>query len=142
MANQASNHIKYLIATGVINFSTNAFKIILMASGFVFDKDTHANYSDVVASELPNLGFGYTRFTKALAGVAITEDDLNDIAKIAWSPVSWTAGGGAIGPTRGAIIIDDTIANDPIVGFIDFLADYTQADGGVMTLSTIEVRLT
>lgn len=110
-----------------------------MQSGFIFDPDAHALYADVVADELAT-NFGYTQFTKALAGVAIDEDDLNNRSNVTWNPVSWTAGGGAIGPTCGAIIIDDTAPNDPVVGFIDFLADYTQADGGVATLSGAGVR--
>lgn len=142
MASAASNHIKYLVATGVINFLTNAFKIILMESGFVFDPDTHANYADVSAGEL-TAGFGYLQLSKALSTPpVITEDDLNNRATVEWNAVTWTAAGGSIGPTCGAIIIDDTIANDPVVGFLDFLADYTQADGGTMTISDIEVRLT
>lgn len=140
MANQASNHCKYLLATGAINFASDAFKIILMSSGFIFDPDADALYADVVADELPT-GFGYTRLTKALAGVVITEDDLDNRAEIVWNSVSWTAVAGAIGPTGGAIIIDDTVAADPVIGFIDFGAEFTQADGGVMTLSAIEVRI-
>ncbi len=140
MANQASNHIKYLLATGAINFSTNSFLIILMQSGFVFDKDTHEEYGDVVASELPT-GNGYTQGVKVLAGVAVTEDDVDDRCEVTWSNPQWTAAGGAIGPSSGAIIIDDTVANDPIVGYIDFGGDYTQADGGTMTLTSTEVRI-
>lgn len=140
MANKTSNHLKYLVATGVINFSTHTFIIILMQSGFIFDEDAHALYAEVVADELAT-GFGYVQFTKVLAGVTITEDDVNDRANVAWSAASWTAGGGSIGPTGGAIVLDSTAANDPVVGYIDFENDYTQVDGGVMTLSGIEFRI-
>ena len=50
MASTASNKIKYLLATKAIDFLNDSFKIILMASGFVFDKDTHHGYADVSAS--------------------------------------------------------------------------------------------
>jgi hypothetical protein len=140
MANQASNKIKYLLATGAINFSTNSFKIILMVSGFVFNKDTHHAYANVIASELAS-GFGYLQGTKALAGVAVTEDDTNDICSVIWSNVTWTAAAGAIGPVSGAIIFDDTEASDSIVGYIDFGGDLTQADGGVLTLSGVSVTI-
>lgn len=140
MSNQASNHIKYLLATKAIDFSSDTFKIILMQSGFVFDKDAHEEYADVSGSELPN-GNGYTTGGETLAGVAVTEDDVNDRCGVSWSNKSWTAVGGSIGPACGAIIYDDTVANDPIVGFIDFLADYTQADGGVATITNIAVRI-
>ena len=140
MANQAPNHIKYLLATAVINFSTHTFKMILMQSGFVFNKDTHALYADVVGSELAN-GNGYTTLGAILAGIAVTEDDTDDRAEIVWSNRSWTANGGPIGPASGAIIYDDSVASDPIVGYIDFLGDYTQPDGGTVTIIAPEVRI-
>jgi len=140
MANQASNHIKYLLATAAIDFANDTFQIILMQSGFVFDKDADEEYADVVGDELPN-GNGYTTAGETLAGVAVAEDDVDDRAEVTWNNVSWTAVGGPIGPACGAIIYDDTVANDPIVGFIDFGADYTQADGGVATLTNVGVRV-
>ncbi len=140
MANQASNHIKYLLATKAIDFANDVFKIILMASGFVFDKDAHEEYADVSGNELPTLN-GYTQKDKTLAGVAVTEDDVDDRTEVTWNAVSWTAAGGAIGPTPGAIIIDETVANDPIVGYIDFGAEYTQAEGGTATINNPEVRI-
>jgi len=140
MANQAANHLKYLLATGVIDFSLDSFKIILMESGFIFNKDTHHNYADVLASELAT-GFGYTQGAKVLAGVVVTEDDTNDRTEVTWTNPSWTAAGGDIGPASGAIIYDDTVANDPIVGYIDFSGDYTQADGGIATLGSVGVRI-
>lgn len=142
MASAASNKIKYMIAMGLVNFSTNLFKIILMQSGFIFNKDTHELYANVVGSELPT-DHGYTQFTKDLSPApTINEDDGNDRATVEWNAVSWSATGGPIGPTCGAIILDDTVAGNPVVGFLDFLASYTQADGGTMTISDIEVRLT
>jgi hypothetical protein len=140
MANQASNHIKYLLATKAISFSADTFKIILMQSGFVFDKDAHEEYSDVSGNELATAN-GYTTGGNTLAGVAVTEDDVDDRCEVTWNNVTWTATTGPIGPACGAIIYDDTVANDPIVGWLDFTTDYTQAAGGTMTLNSIEVRL-
>jgi len=37
-----SNHFKYMKATGGINLLTDSIKILLMRSGFTFNKDTHA----------------------------------------------------------------------------------------------------
>jgi hypothetical protein len=140
MANQASNKIKYLLATAAINFSTHTFRMILMQSGFAFNKDTHHYYADVSGSELGN-GNGYATLGAVLAGVTVTEDDTDDRAEIVWSNRSWTATGGPIGPASGAIIYDDSVANDPIVGYIDFLGDYTQPDGGTVTVIAPEVRI-
>ena len=143
MATAASNKLKYLLASKIIDFANDSFKIILMGTGFTFDKDTHHGYADVSASEL-STGNGYTKNTKTLAGVAVTEDDTDDRCEITWSNVTWTASGGAIGPSPGAIIYDDTVTtptDDPIVGYIDFGGDQTQADGGTATISNIEVRI-
>jgi hypothetical protein len=140
MANQSSNKIKYLLATAAINFSTQTFRMILMQSGFVFNKDTHHEYLNVAGSELGN-GNGYTTLGAVLAGVTVTEDDTDDRAEVLWSNRSWTATGGPIGPASGAIIYDDSVANDPIVGYIDFLGDYTQPDGGTVTIIAPEVRI-
>jgi len=140
MANQVSNHFKFLLATGVIDLSADSFKIILMESGFIFSKDNHAQYADVLASELAT-GNGYTQGTKVLAGVVVTEDDIDDRCEVVWSNPSWTAGGGPIGPSPGAIIYDDTVPNDPIVGYIDFGAEYTQVDGGTFTVAGVELRV-
>ena len=143
MATSASNKLKFLLASKVIDFANDSFKIILMDTGFTFNKDTHHGYADVSASELAT-GSGYTQDTKTLAGVAVTEDDTDDRCEVTWSNVTWTASGGAIGPSPGAIIYDDTVTTpteDPIIGYIDFGGDQTQADGGTATISGIEVRI-
>jgi hypothetical protein len=143
MASTVANKIKYLLATKAIDFANDSFKIILMDTGFTFNKDTHHAYSDVSASELAT-GNGYTRDTKTLSGVSVTEDDTDDRTEVTWSNVTWTASGGSIGPTPGAIIYDDTVAAptaNPIVGYIDFGGDQTQADGGTATISGIEFRI-
>lgn len=143
MITEASNKLKYLLALGVIDFSADTFKIILMQSGFVFDKDNHEAYADVSASELPTLN-GYTQDDYVLASVTVTEDDVNDRTEVAWANAQWTASGGPIGPSPGAIIYDDTVAAptaNPIIGYIDFGGNQTQADGGVATLSDIKVYI-
>lgn len=142
MVSYPSNKIKYLLATKVIDFANDVFKIILMQSGFTFNIDDHEDYADVLASELATAN-GYTQGGNTLAGVSVTEDDADDRTEITWNNTTWTAAGGAIGPTPGAIIYDDTVAApaDAIVGYIDFGGDQTQSDGGVATIANIEVRI-
>jgi hypothetical protein len=146
MGSTPSNKLKFLLASKIIDFANDSFKIVLMQSGFVFNKDTHHGYADVSASELAT-GNGYTANTKTLAGVAVTEDDTDDRCEVTWNNVTWTASGGAIGPTPGAIIYDDSVVAagvtvaDPVVGYIDFGGDQTQADGGTATISNVEVRI-
>lgn len=143
MATETANKLKYALATKQIDFAADVFKIILMADGFTFNKDTHHGYADVSASELIN-GNGYTTGGNTLAGVAVTEDDVDDRTEVTWDNTQWTASGGSIGPSPGAIIYDDTPTTpqaDPIVGYIDFGGNQTQADGGIATISNIEVRV-
>lgn len=136
----ASNHIKYLLATKVIDFANDAFKIILMNTTFAFDKDAHAELADVTASQLAT-GNGYTQDNKALASVAISEDDTDDRCEVTWANVTWVASGGSIGPTGSAIIYDDTVLNDPIVGCIDFGEDFTILDTLSMLVKDIAVYI-
>ena len=143
MASTASNKLKYALATKQIDFGNDTFKIILMADGFVFNKDTHHGYADVAGSELAN-GNGYNTGGNVLGGVVVTENDIDDRTDIAWNNTQWTAAGGPIGPSPGAIIYDDMPAApqaDPIVGYIDFGGNQTQADGGVATIANPEVRI-
>ena len=143
MATAPSNKFKFLLASKVIDFANDSFKIILMNTGFTFNKDTHHAYANVSASEL-DTGNGYTKNIKTLGTATVSEDDTDDRCEVTWDDVTWTANGGSIGPTPGAIIFDDTVTTptaDPIIGYIDFGGEQTQADGGTATISDVEVRI-
>lgn len=129
MANDRSNHFKYMLITKKVDFAVDSFKAILMNNAYVFNRDTHATYADISASELAT-GNGYTANTKVLAGVTVVEDDTLDKAGVTWSNVSWTASGGSIGPSNGMCIVDDTTTDDTVVGFVDFGAAQSAADSG------------
>jgi len=137
MASTVANKIKYALDTKQIDFVNDIFTIILMKSGFTFNKDTHHGYADVSASEL-GTGYGYTAGGQSLTGVAVTENDTTDKTEITWNNSSWTATGGSIGPAAGAIIFDNTPTTpqaDPILGYIDFGEDQTEPSGGVFTVA-------
>ena len=136
----AANRLKFLMASADIDFANDVFIIILMQTGFVFNVDTHHEYADVIANELPTLN-GYTQGTEVLGGVALAEDDADDRTEITWNDAAWVAAGGVIGPSAGAVIYDDTDGNDSIVGYIEFDADITQPNGGTFTIANIEVRI-
>jgi hypothetical protein len=134
------NKLKLLLLNKQIDFSNDVFKIILMNSAFVYDKDTHGLLADVTANQIAT-GYGYTQDAKILTGVAVAQDNVNDMAAVAWSDVTWTAAGGSIGPTGGAIVYDDTATDKPVVMCIDFGDDCTTADGYSFQIKTPKLTI-
>ena len=124
-----ANEFKYENGKGANDFSTHSYKLILMASGFTFDKDAHGTYADVSASEISANG-GYTVGGQVLTvDVAWAQDNANDKGAIAWNDVSFTASGAAFDDFCAAIIINDSHAGDLIVGCVDFETDLSVPDG-------------
>ena len=140
MAGTIANNFRVLIAQGAVDFDADTFKAIAMVEGFVFNPATHDLYADVSASE-QTTGCGYTAGGVTLTGVSIAQNDTDARADITWNNITWTASGGDVGPLAGIIIYDDTITNDPIVGYIDFGGAYTVADGGTATVANVKVRI-
>lgn len=140
MASTLSNHFKYQLAKKQIDMDADTFKLILMATGFAFNKDSHATLADVSANELAN-GYGYTTGGVSLANSTVTEDDSTDKATTTFDNVTFTASGGSIGPTPGAIIYDDTTGDDTVVGFIDFTTERTVTTGNNLLIQNIKVDL-
>jgi hypothetical protein len=138
-----SNHYKHELHAGNIDFDADTFHMALMASGFSFDPDAHANWSDVSAGELA-AGSGYTAGGQVMAGVAISEDDANDRSDVTWSNVTWTASGGNIGPSPGVMIYKNTgtASTSTIVGYVPFGQELTAFDGNPFTVQNPTVRLT
>ena len=107
----ASNHIKVALAKAQIDLSADDIKIILMRSGFTFDKDIHA--------QLKNVAGTLTAITYAInASKALTDSDSGFVAagfvpgnKIAIS--GFTEGGNAVTKTistvaAGTIVFTNT----------------------------------
>ena len=142
MATLPSNEFKELLFKKGIDFSGDAFQIILMQSGFNFNRATHNVYVDVSGSELPT-AWGYTAGGITLAGVAVTRDDVNNTITVTWNNPSWLAVGGDI-VAQGAIIYDDTVAApvvDAVIGYIDFGSALTTFDTGNFTVSNPSVEV-
>ena len=140
MASTLANNFLEQLLKKEIDFDTDTFKVILMASGFVFDRDAHALYANVSASELAT-AYGYTVGGATLSGVSVAQDDVNNAGTVSWSSASWNISGGNI-TSSGAIIIDDTVSGDPIIGYIDFGGDQTCLNGGVATIANPGIALT
>jgi len=141
VVSELSNHAKYMIMKKEIDFDSDTFKMILMNNTFAFDKDAHATYPLVSGEELSN-GNGYTTGGITLLSGELTEDDVNDQGKMVWSHnPTWTGSGGSIGPSGAAVIYDDTVSDDTVVGCIDFGEDYTATEGLSIQVMSGEVSL-
>lgn len=139
-----SHKAKESISNAKINFGSvgtgqgnpDSFKIILMGSSFVFNKISHSSYSDVSASQL-GTNYGYTTGGNTLGSLIIAFNV--DTLEITYPTVAWTASGGDIGPTVGAIIYDNTPALDTdkvAVAYIDFGGLQTAYDGGQFSIAS------
>ena len=135
-----SNHFKFQLMSGFVDFDTDVFIVILMNTTYAFDKDADATLADVTADQLAT-NHGYTQDSKTLANVAVTEDDTEDQGRAIWDDVTWTAATGSIGATGAAIIYDDTTSDDTVVGCIDFGEDITAPDGINFQLQDVEVNI-
>lgn len=136
-----SNKAKLEMLKGTISLDSDTIKCILMASGYQFNRATHATYADVLASEHPTAS-GYTIGGSALSGIALTQNDTTNISYATWNNKSWTANGGNI-TSPGAILFDDTVADpaDIVLGYIDFGGDQTVLDGGAFTVANIKMQI-
>jgi len=215
----ASNHIKTALAKGQIDLSADDIKIILMRSGFVFNKDTHAQRKNVKgtitaitlaidsAKALVDSGnglvtagfvpgnvvtlagfteggntatktistvaagkieftnttglveeiagdsvtvtcidelvsaFDYTQDTYVLTTPLVTENDTDDRMDFTCDDAEWTANGGSIGPTPGAILYDDTDTEKSIIGYLNFDGEKTAVDTAVFSIEGIKIQV-
>ncbi|MGB5217107.1 MAG: hypothetical protein WBN66_02295 [Smithella sp.] len=134
------NEFKFESGKGANNFSSHVYKLMLMADGFVFNKDTHGTVEDVAASEITSAG-GYARKTLVVDS-AWAQDDANDKAVISWVDVTFTPSGAAFDDFCAAIIYNDTHAGDLIVGCIAFDATLTVPDGQSYQIQNISKETT
>ena len=126
-----------MLSTKEIDFENDSFVIVLLDDGFVFDKDSHATLSDITASQLAT-NYGYTQDTKALSSVSVTEGDATIVT---WADVEWIAGGGTIGPSAAACIVDTTTGDDTVVLCIEFGEAASALDGYHFKITDIELRI-
>jgi hypothetical protein len=123
-----------------VDLVNDTIKICLMASGFAFNRASQNVWADVSASELAT-GNGYTQNTKTLANKAVTESDANFWGKFTCDDITWTASGGDIGPTPGAILYDDTHLSDIIIGWLDFGENKTVGDTSPLVIQAMSISL-
>lgn len=217
-----SNRYKYALMKKLLDISADSIKVLLMRSGFVFNKDDHAtrlnikgtigpvatiafvdggagndsitdsgagfvaaglvagNSITISGSASNNItvvaisvvagtievatgslttegagaavtitaddelvtGGGYTQDTKTTGAVTMaSEDDTNDRCDATFPTVTWTAAGTNIGPTPGAILYDDTAAENTIIGYLDFDGEVTTVPPDSLHIGNGTLRL-
>jgi hypothetical protein len=112
-------------ARGLIDFDTDSFKMLLVTSAYVVNKDTHTKRSDVT-SEVT--GTGYTAGGAATActvALNTATDQLTlTFAQTSWPASTITARAGVIYKARGG-----AATADELIGYADFGADVSSTAG-------------
>lgn len=121
------------------------FTITLVTDLVITVSETVVNEGPVTKTvssddELASL-YGYSQYTKTLAGKVVTEDDANDRAEMGADDVVWTAAGGTIGPTPGALLVDDSTSDKTVIGYLDFGGDQQAGSGQNFSIGSVKVRI-
>lgn len=121
------------LATTAINLSSDTFKVALTNTAPTDATDDElADITQIAASGgyTAGAGGGY-----ALDSLAWAETGAGTgIWQFTTADEVITATGGDIGPFRYAVVYDDTIAGDPLVGYLDYGASITVTNGNTFTL--------
>jgi hypothetical protein len=112
------------MAKGLIDFDTDSFKVFLVTSSYVPNKDTHTKRSNVT-NEIS--GTGYTAGGKSTV-VTVTNNTSLDRIEINFSDISWTtatltAAAGVVYKTTG------NASTDNLVAYLDFGGNVSSTSG-------------
>jgi len=125
------------LSRGNVNPATDTYKVMLVTSAYVADKNAHSRRSNVT-SEVT--GTGYTAGGAATGAPTITKDTTNSRVDVAFPAVSWpsstiTARGAVYYKSRGG-------ANtaDELVCYVDFVSDVISSNG-TFTMGATTVRI-
>jgi hypothetical protein len=134
------NHTTARFASGA-NSVGDTYKLMLCSAATFNAANT--TLAGITKTEIAS-GTGYTTGGATLANVAVTTVTTND-AKFDADDISITASGGSIAAS-GAILYNDTDADDPPVAFLNFDGTITANDGipfvvqwnanGILTFTT------
>lgn len=109
-----------------VDWAADAIKVALCTSTYTPSQDTH-DYFDDITNEV--VGTGYTAGGAALGTPTIGYTAGTNVTKLDGDDTTWTT---ATITARYAIIYDSTpgtAATNPLLGYVDFGADYTSTAG-------------
>lgn len=123
MASLVYNSMLDDLVKGLINFSTDTFKVMLVTVTYAVNKDTHTRKNQIT-NEVT--GAGYTAGGQASA-VTITPDLSNDREDLSFATVTWTS---ATITARAAVIYKDTgtPTTSPLIAYVDFGQDVSSTN--------------
>lgn len=138
MASALFNKIINATVNGQVDFSSVAFKALLVTSAYVPNIDTHNFRSDVTNQVV---GTGYTAGGKALTA-SVARDDATNTTKVTFSDVEWPA---ASITARAAVIYvsrGGAATADELVAYVDFGEDKTAAGASFVFHPTSPLTVT
>ena len=125
--------------TKIISTVTAGVITVIDTTGLI--QESAGNMVTIQADDEIPTGNGYTQNGTLLTGQTLTEDDANDRAEMACGNIDFSASGGSVGPSPGALLYDDTVSEKTIVGYLDFDGDRTIADGNILRLQNVKIRI-
>lgn len=136
MASLIYNSVLRDEAIGAIDFDTDTFKVMLVTSAYVENKDTHTKRSDITNEVV---GTGYTAGGNAATVTVSAVDTANDRVDITLGGTTWptstiTARKAVYYKSRGG-----AASADEIIAVVDFGADVSTT-AGTFTLTASTLR--
>lgn len=125
--NKINAFIEYL-AEGLIDLEGDALKIVL--------SNDAPNASDEVLADITEIAAGNGYEAGGAEASIVSSGQTDGAYRLVLSNVTISASGGAIGPFRYFILVDDTPSSpaDPLIGWWDYGAPLTLADGESITI--------
>jgi hypothetical protein len=107
------------------DFTADTFKVAL--------SNTAPTVSNAVLADITQISAG-NGYTSGGTATSMSLSTSSGTAKATGTDVVFTASGGSIGPTRYAVLYNDTATGDPLVGWWDYGSSVTLASTETLTV--------
>jgi len=110
-----------------VDWDSDNIKVMLMASSYAPNQDTHDYLDDVSAHEVS--GTGYTAGGALLTGKVVSYDSATNTVKFDANDVTWA---NSSITARYAVVYNDSgasAANKPLIAYYDFVTDRASSNG-------------
>jgi hypothetical protein len=114
------------LCEGKHDFSADTLKVMLT--------NTAPSSSDATKGDITEISSGNGYSAGGTVASTTSSSQTAGVYKLILGDVTFTASGGAVGPFRYAVLYNDSEASDGLVGFYDYGASVTLADGESFTV--------